>query len=124
MSSAMDWAANDPGAPASYERYLAPAMFEPLAEAGGELCEPEQGPPREAAKAARIAATEDRSKLKPLRWIHDPYAAYSSVAVDPINNEVVLTDENLFQILVYDRTTTLPATQTLATAHGESRTIA
>src|SRR5437899_6402698 len=72
--------------------------IEPLAEAGGELCEPEQGPPREAAKAARIAATEDRSKLKPLRWIHDPYAAYSSVAVDPINNEVVLTDENLFQI--------------------------
>ena len=69
---------------------------------------------RDAAKSARTAApqnstaTRDASKLKPIRWIHDPYAAYSSVAVDPINNEVVLTDENLFQILVYDRTANTP----------------
>jgi DNA-binding beta-propeller fold protein YncE len=35
--------------------------------------------------------------------IRDPYAAYSAVAVDPANNEVVLTDENLFKIWVYDR---------------------
>ena len=39
MSSAMDWAANDPGAPASYERYLAPAMFVPLAEAVADAVE-------------------------------------------------------------------------------------
>jgi len=63
---------------------------------------------RAASLEARNAATQDRSKLKPVRWIHDPYAAFSSVAVDPINNEVVLTDENLFQILVYNRTTTTP----------------
>ncbi len=30
------------------------------------------------------------------------------MAVDPVNNEVVLTDENLFQILVYDRTANTP----------------
>ena len=58
--------------------------------------------------AARSAATEDRSQLQPERWIRDPYAAFSSVAVDPINDEVVLTDENLFQILVYDRTANTP----------------
>jgi len=99
---------------------------EPLPEMGGEMCEPVpvSGPAnremtlmaalqqrqeaREASLAARRAATEDRSQLKPVRWIRDPYAAYSSVAVDPINNEVVLTDENLFQILVYDRTATTP----------------
>jgi DNA-binding beta-propeller fold protein YncE len=52
----------------------------------------------------------DHASLKPVRWIRDPYAAFSSVAVDPINNEVVMTDENLFQILVYDRTANTPPT--------------
>ena len=63
---------------------------------------------RAASIAARNAASQDRSQLKPVRSIRDPYAAYSSVAVDPVNNEVVLTDENLFQILVYDRTANTP----------------
>ena len=105
--------------------------IEPLPDAGGEICEPvpvsreemllaaleQRQEAREAAKAApagRSAATEDRSRLKPVRWIRDPYAAYSSVAVDPINNEVVMTDENLFQILVYDRTTTTPPSARLS----------
>jgi len=99
----------------------------PLPDSGGVFCETAEpaGPEtlmaalqqrqegRQAAITARNAATEDRSKLKPVRWIHDPYAAYSSVAVDPMNNEVVLTDENLFQILVYDRTATTPASARL-----------
>ena len=74
---------------------------------------------RDASLAAKSTGTQDRrasqdrSKLKPVRWIRDPYAAYSSVAVDPINNEVVLTDENLFQILVYDRTANTPPTARL-----------
>src|SRR6266581_1476360 len=107
--------------------------IEPLPEVGGEICEPvpvtreemllaaleQRQEAREASKAAagvkavRSPATEDRSKLKPVRWSHDPYAAFSSVAVDPINNEVVMTDENLFQILVYNRTTTTPPTARL-----------
>src|SRR5437588_7678382 len=37
---------------------------------------------------------------KPLRMIRDPNAAYSAVAVDTSHNEVVLTDENLFNVLV------------------------
>jgi DNA-binding beta-propeller fold protein YncE len=61
-----------------------------------------------AAGAAGAADVKDLSKLKPARWIRDPYAAYSSIAVDPINNEVVMTDENLFQILVYDRLENTP----------------
>ena len=52
--------------------------------------------------------TVDYSQQKPVRMIRDPYAAFSAVAVDPVNNEVVLTDENLFQILVYDRTANTP----------------
>jgi len=52
------------------------------------------------------AAASDPSGLvnrKPVRMIRDPYAAYSAVAVDTAHNEVVVTDENLFNILVYDR---------------------
>jgi DNA-binding beta-propeller fold protein YncE len=64
---------------------------------------------RQTAQAAATSGrTQNRSTLKPVRWIKDPYAAYSSIAVDPVNNEVVVTDENLFQILVYDRTANTP----------------
>src|SRR5438128_6167166 len=105
--------------------------IDPFPAAGGEICDPvpatdpanreavlmaaleQRQDARAASVEARNAATQDRSKLKPVRWIHDPYAAFSSVAVDPINNEVVLTDENLFQILVYNRTTTTPPTARL-----------
>src|SRR5579863_1958500 len=53
---------------------------------------------------ARLAApTLDASQRQPERMIRDPYAAYSAVAVDPAHDEVVLTDENLFNIWVYDR---------------------
>ena len=45
----------------------------------------------------------------PLRTIQDTVATFSAVAVDPIRNEIVLQDENLFQIHVYDRTTATPA---------------
>jgi DNA-binding beta-propeller fold protein YncE len=70
---------------------------------------------RQAARDASLQAsrTIDRSGLKPIRTIKDPYAAYSAVAVDPVNNEVVMTDENLFQILVYDRTANTPPTATM-----------
>src|SRR5579871_618177 len=56
-----------------------------------------------ATSAENLFETQDASQRKPLRMIRDPYAAYSAVAVDPANNEVVLTDENLFNIWVYDR---------------------
>jgi DNA-binding beta-propeller fold protein YncE len=67
---------------------------------------------RQEARAASLATREtiNRSDLKPVRMIKDPYAAYSAVAVDPVNNEVVMTDENLFQILVYDRLANTPPT--------------
>jgi 6-phosphogluconolactonase (cycloisomerase 2 family) len=56
--------------------------------------------------------TLDRSTVdadrEPVRTIADDRATYSAVAVDPKRNEVVLQDENLFQILVYDRTANTP----------------
>src|SRR6266571_6763187 len=105
---------------------------DPLPEAGGEICEPVPATDpwnREAVLIAALeqssqapgtsfeagnTATQDRSKLKPVRWIRDPYAAFSSVAVDPINNEVVMTDENLFQILVYSRLENTPPSAKLS----------
>ena len=68
-------------------------------------------PLRNALMQARVAptASTDLSQRKPVRMIRDPYAAYSAVAVDPAHNEVVLTDENLFNLWVYDRTATTPS---------------
>ncbi len=66
-------------------------------------------PLRQRLMQARIAsgeswAPQDASQRKPERMIRDPYAAYSAVAVDPNHDEVVMTDENLFNIWVFDRT--------------------
>lgn len=44
----------------------------------------------------------------PVRNIRDGYPAFASVAVDMVRDEVVMTDENLFQILVYDRSENTP----------------
>lgn len=44
----------------------------------------------------------------PLRVIRDPHPTFSAVAVDPTNNEIVMQDENLFQIVAYDRMANTP----------------
>jgi DNA-binding beta-propeller fold protein YncE len=65
----------------------------------------QQAAPRGQPSAAEKAAVAAR---KPVRRIHDEYPQYSAVAVDPVNDEVVVADENLFQMLVYDRDTNTP----------------
>ena len=57
----------------------------------------------QARTAGGAWTPEDASQRKPERTIRDPYAAYSAVAVDSNHDEVVMTDENLFNIWVYDR---------------------
>ena len=93
----------------------------PLPTMDGEMC---QWMPASASTSLLVALRQERlaapgdeqsqggdlSQRKPVRMIRDPYAAYSAVAVDPIRNEVVLTDENLFNILVYDRRDNTPPT--------------
>jgi DNA-binding beta-propeller fold protein YncE len=44
----------------------------------------------------------------PLRFIKDPYPSFSAVAVNSENNMLVVTDENLFQVLEYDRRENTP----------------
>jgi hypothetical protein len=96
----------------SYDR-LAPEQgeecaYQPVSEAAAPLA---GMPLRNALMQARIAQPgyADLSQRPALRMIRDPYAAYSAVAVDNAHNEVVLTDENLFNIWVYDRTAKTPA---------------
>lgn len=68
-------------------------------------------PPSEMVVAASFqtragSASAERSALRgaPPREIRDLYPSFSGIAVDPVRNEVVVTDENLQQIMFYRRT--------------------
>ncbi len=52
----------------------------------------------------------ERLDRDPIRVIRDPYPSFSAVGVDMERGEVVAGDENLFQILVYDRLSDTPPT--------------
>jgi DNA-binding beta-propeller fold protein YncE len=49
-------------------------------------------------------AADSGTAIAPTRIIRDRFPSFSSIAVDPARDQVVVTDENLFQILFYDRT--------------------
>jgi len=75
---------------------------------------------QELRERAARASSEDAGQRpvvdadrEPIRVIRDSYPTYSAVAVDVERNEIVLQDENLFQILVYDRTANTPPTATM-----------
>ena len=57
---------------------------------------------------AGTEVTGERIDRDPLRVIRDPYPSYSVVAMDMERGEVIAGDENLFQILVYDRMSNTP----------------
>ena len=65
-----------------------------------------------ATAATRAAASNEGGAppIEPVRTIRDPYASFSAVAVDPVRNEVIMTDQSLLSILVYDRLANTPAT--------------
>ncbi len=78
----------------------------------------ETPPDRNSALAASAAAS--RAALRsvpgnrdPVRMVRDPYASYSAVTVDMARNEIILQDENLFQIMTYDRTANTPPSATM-----------
>ena len=60
--------------------------------------------------ANRITVEIDKA---PIRVIEDDSPTFAAVAVDSQHDEIILQDENLFQILVYDRTANTPPTATL-----------
>lgn len=99
---------------------------QPLPETDGEMCQwiparagtslvaaSKQGPVSRDAVPTE-AARDKAAKRQPVRVLHDPYADYSAVAVDPAHNEVVMTDENLFSIVTYDRLENTPPKATMS----------
>ncbi|MCZ6750212.1 MAG: hypothetical protein O7E51_00100 [Acidobacteria bacterium] len=65
-----------------------------------------------AAETDGRNATVDADRA-PVRAIKDTYPTFSAVAVDPVRGEIILQDENLFQIMVYDRKANTPPTATM-----------
>jgi hypothetical protein len=84
-------------------------QFVPAAASGASLIasQGQAAPTRAYPSTAQQAEVQRRP---PLRTIRDPYSAFSSVTVDTVNDEVIFTDENLFQLLVYDRKANTPPT--------------
>jgi hypothetical protein len=76
--------------------------------ADGDACAWPGGGVLEAAAYAQTPAGAAAMDLTPVRVIEDYAPTFSAVAVDPIRNEIVLQDENLFQIHVYDRDAVTP----------------
>lgn len=74
--------------------------------------------PQRQTDAGSVASASDSSSAPPgnsvnldrvpIRVIRDTYPTYSAAVVDPIHNEIVAQDENLFQIMVFDRTANTP----------------
>ena len=72
--------------------------------------------PQASGAQARTATDDARAAVaarRPLRTIKDRYALFSAVAVDAARDEVVIMDENLFRVLVYDRTANTPSSAAL-----------
>src|SRR2546428_13874256 len=65
--------------------------------------------------ADRTPVTIDRA---PQRAIKDQYPSFSAVAIDPEENMLVVTDENLFQVLEYDRREQTPPCRPFRPAQG------
>ncbi|MGH9786198.1 MAG: hypothetical protein ACRD88_18670, partial [Terriglobia bacterium] len=101
--------------------------WEPLPAMDGAACEwlpasasmsmaaalqqsPGTGAPPQPSGQAREAV----AKRPPLYSIKDPHFAFAGIAVDPIRNEVVLAEENVSSLLVYDRLTNTPASAVMS----------
>ena len=104
--------------------------IQPMPSADGEMCEwvpastqtllvAALQQERLSARAAEVSAADNETRTAvdadraPVRVIRDSYPTYSAVAVDPIRKEIVLQDENLFNIMVYDRSSNTPAKATM-----------
>jgi 6-phosphogluconolactonase (cycloisomerase 2 family) len=63
----------------------------------------------QSGAGGQSTARSEQVDRAPLRFIKDKWPAWSSVAVNPENDMVVVTDENLHRIVEYRRTDNTPA---------------
>ncbi len=96
----------DGPSPTGHGRLVA---YEPLPEACLMPAALQVAAMQQARGSAPQAVPGARVITTPVREIKDAYPSFASVAVDPVRNEVVFTDESLFQVLVYDRTVPTPS---------------
>jgi hypothetical protein len=78
-----------------------------------------RGATSQQQQAARTATPSGTSRVTtkktvhleraPVRRLEDPHSSFSAVAVDVARNEIILSDENLAQIVVYGRLDNTPA---------------
>ena len=60
------------------------------------------GTPAYSQQAGAAEAAEE-GDIAPIRVIWDRYPVYAGVAVDSVNDKAVMTDDNNFGVLLYDR---------------------
>jgi DNA-binding beta-propeller fold protein YncE len=97
--------------------------WEPIPTLEGEICLVPAAVQRAERQAATRQADPERVRRNrplpldsntniyanaPDRMIRDQYPSFAAVGVNPVNDEVVFTDESLFQILVYNRLENTP----------------
>lgn len=98
-------------ASAKADAFASPATFPALSADLSAVASAEAGAQEVTAGAG--TAYQARTRMgqinqKPARYLKDPYPAWSAVAVNPENDMVVVTDENLFRIVEYSRRDNTP----------------
>ena len=78
--------------------------WETLPEQTGQMCLWPDDASYQAGGGGAGAAQTSTSYSQPDRVIRDRYPSFSSIAVDLARDQVVVTDENLFQVLFFSRT--------------------
>ena len=99
--------------PAGYAQLVS---SEPLPAMAGEMCQwiPASAGTTLAASLLQDAAGAGSARRgvdldrAPVRVLKDANPTFSAIAVEPENNMLVMTDENLFQVLEYDRRDNTP----------------
>lgn len=84
------------------EMCLIPAAVQRAEHASAVVAQRQRGGLPLGAETTIIAGNPDRR-------IRDEYPAFAAIGVDQQRGEVIVTDENLFQVLVYDRLENTPA---------------
>ena len=87
--------------PASASAGAAPWMAPAPLQAGASAQDSVPPHPSEEVREA-VAARE------PIYEVRDPYYGFAGIAVDPIRNEVIIAEENVSNLVIYDRLTNTP----------------
>ncbi|MGH9782853.1 MAG: hypothetical protein ACRD88_01600, partial [Terriglobia bacterium] len=66
-------------------------------------------PPRPSDRAREQVAAR-----RPLYEVRDPHYGFAGIAVDPIRDEVIIAEENVSNLVVYDRLTNTPPTAVMS----------